>query len=653
MTSRGSVALLWGALVFGCSPAARSPEALTTPAGSSDSAPSRAAADASAAVQLARAAADGGADEPPTAAAAASSYAPCQSPPQGMVCIPGGPAVVGSDDGRARERPRHTVELSTFYIDGTEVTNAAYEACEKAGACPRRILPDPSFLEPRQPAVPVTWRGAHDYCAWVGKRLPTEAEWEKVARGGPAGLRYPWGDEPASCERAQTAGCPPNTTKPVGSLPPGAYGVYDMAGNGYEWVADWASACYQGCPGECGQACLGRDPLGPCAGATRCKGHSLRVLKGGSWRWAATEARGAWRRPEKPQSGAHRLSFRCASSRPLLSTWPPRVLSSPRPPLSAPEPPTAAELEAFGEVTEDDDVLKLKSCDVAGISRLDCRDPFTYITTNEPEQHVWLPYVQNLGGGYVGIGADQSYSFIAAARSRWAWIFDYDPTVVRLHYIIRAAVLSAETPAEFAALFSASGSDALERGMQKWLEPGRRDEARRALIGLREALAVEYQKRLQTPVKAEGFGWLRHAEHYRYIRLLLGQGRIQALKGNLLTDKAMPSIGRSAKALGVPVRIFYTSNADDQWELPRQFQQNVLALPFDEHSVALRTVYPRFKQRNRKLPWQYVVQWGPDLQERFRASGWSWVWYLHQNGHRAPDGLVVTVGLPGANESRR
>ncbi len=577
----------------------------------------------------------------------ASRYARCETPPKGMVCVAGGPTVIGSDDARPNERPRHEVEVSTFYIDRHEVTNADYQACEKAGACPGRILPDPTFLGPTQPAVPVSWHAAQDYCAWAGKRLPTEAEWEKAARGGAEGRRFPWGTQDASCDRAQTAGCPPNTTKPVGSFPAGAYGIHDLAGNGYEWVSDWASPCYDGCRGACGADCQGTDPLGPCAGAPTCKGHKRRVLKGGSWRWAADEARGSWRRLEDPASGAHRLSARCATTRPVLATWPPRALTDPRPRPADPTAPTETQRRAFLTAVEDMDVLKLRPCQKAGEAKLDCRDPFSYITSNEHAQHLWLPYIQNLGGGYVGVGSDQSYSFIGAARSQWAWIFDYDPVVVRVHHLLGVLIVATETPAELVARLAPWRRRELRLLVENHAPARQRTELSRTLLAVGDALHAVYAKRLGSTAPAGDFGWLRNLEHYRHVRMLYLQGRIQALKGNLLTKVTMPSIGASARALGVPIRVLYTSNADDQWELPRQFQLNVLALPFDDQSVALRTIYPKHQRHNGTLPWEYVVQAGLDLQDKFRRPGWTWAWWLHQSGRKAPGGQVFTVGLPG------
>ncbi|MEZ4313395.1 MAG: SUMF1/EgtB/PvdO family nonheme iron enzyme [Polyangiaceae bacterium] len=587
------------------------------------------------------------APEPP------SKWAKCEAAPVGMVCIPGGPAVMGSDEHEAREKPRHAIEVSTFYLDRYEVTNERYEACEKAGACPARILPDKTFLAVDQPAVPVTWFAARAYCQWAGKRLPTEAEWEKAARGGDD-RTYPWGDEPSTCDRAQTEGCAPNTTKPVGSFAAGPYGVFDMAGNGYEWTADYASACYDGCREACGAACKGEDPWGPCGGAPVCKGHKEHVLKGGSWRWAVHEARGAWRRFEEPGTGAHRLSARCASSGPDLATWPPLALSDPPALPADPEPLTAEMAAAFHDVVEDTDILKIPVCDKPGGSTTACRDPISYLTTNEPDQHLWAPYVRHVGGGYVGIGADQNYSLIAQARSRFAWLFDYDPQVVRLHLLLRAVILASPTAKDLVEAFAVANAAKTRAAIAEHTPPEEKEAVLRVLLNARDLLHADYSKRMKTPEGARRtYDWLSNPESYRYIRLLYQQGRIQPLKGNLLTDKILPSIAKNARSLGIQVAVLYTSNADDQWQLTPQFRANIVGLPFEERTVWLRTVYPRDKQRTKVLPWDYVIHAGLDAQRKLRHDGWDRVFYFNRDAHKiGPDNLLA-VALPARTEREK
>jgi sulfatase modifying factor 1 len=250
--------------------------------------------------------------------------APCATPPAGMVCVPGGWFWRGTDDGPADTHPRERVWVDTFYMDLTEVTTEAFEACRKGRRCGAAKPFYPDFSRPKQPMVAVSWYRAVEYCKAVGKHLPTEAEWEKAARG-PDGALHPWGDEPATCTRAiimddtgRSCGVPMDGPWPkkgrtfeVGSRPAGAYGLFDMSGNAWEWVYDWYSKSWA----ACGDRCRGENPKGPCDGADPCRGHSMRVVRGGSWYWPAEYATGAYRRPHYPNNRPfHHFGFRCAAS---------------------------------------------------------------------------------------------------------------------------------------------------------------------------------------------------------------------------------------------------------------------------------------------------------------------------------------------------
>jgi formylglycine-generating enzyme required for sulfatase activity len=165
------------------------------------------------------------------------------------VAVPGGAFTMGADDEQADadERPVRRVEVAAFRIDRTEVTRGAYAACVAKHACRALEAPAPADAsDARRPVVGVSHDDARAYCRFAGGRLPTEAEWEKAARGTDS-RRYPWGDAP-DCARAnfgnfQGSGpCPenPGRPEPVGARPAGAgpYGTLDMAGNVWEWVAD-------------------------------------------------------------------------------------------------------------------------------------------------------------------------------------------------------------------------------------------------------------------------------------------------------------------------------------------------------------------------------------------------------------------------------
>ena len=247
----------------------------------------------------------------------------------GMKCIPAGEFIRGSDKHEPDEKPQAKIYVSEFYMDTYEVTNEDFQKCSKAGKCreclktkncdyigPRYGKP---YLGAKQPVVGVSWYTAREYCEWAGKRLPTEAEWEKAARGTDGNL-YPWGNEPASCKNAVieengSKGCGNGKKLPtsdVGTRAAGAYGLYDMAGNSWEWVNDWYSESFA----ACGDKCLGKDPQGPCDGKENCKGYEKRVLKGGSWWWDYTYARGSKRRAHYPKNFPeyHHFGFRCAKN---------------------------------------------------------------------------------------------------------------------------------------------------------------------------------------------------------------------------------------------------------------------------------------------------------------------------------------------------
>ncbi len=217
------------------------------------------------------------------------------------------------------------VWVDTFYMDLNETTTAEYQACVKARKCDKAGPKYKDYDRPRQPIVGISWYDSVKYCKAMGKHLPTEAEWEKAARGTD-GRRYPWGNEPATCKRAvimdksgrscgvkKAKGSHPEKgrTWEIGQFPPTLYGLYDMAGNSWEWVSDWYSKSYD----ACGDACLGKNPQGPCNGAEHCKGHYKKIVKGGSWYWDASYATTFYRRPHVPSNNPyHHFGFRCAAS---------------------------------------------------------------------------------------------------------------------------------------------------------------------------------------------------------------------------------------------------------------------------------------------------------------------------------------------------
>jgi formylglycine-generating enzyme required for sulfatase activity len=252
--------------------------------------------------------------------------------------VPAGEFVMGADDADADQRPAHTAYVDAFYLSIHTITNQQYAEFVRATGHPVPAVRDlpivvtpPQELAFRELAVPYVWRGgevpvdrlrhpvtlithadAVAYCNWLTSklaaivRLPTEAEWERAARGGAEGQRYPWGDD----IDASRANFLPDLavkryrgTRPVGSFAPNGFGLYDMAGNVWEWVADWYAP-------DAYRHRARRNPVGPIDGTQR-------VVRGGSWVTDdIDQLRCSHRHKVPPDTYAYSIGFRVAYSEP-------------------------------------------------------------------------------------------------------------------------------------------------------------------------------------------------------------------------------------------------------------------------------------------------------------------------------------------------
>ncbi len=250
-------------------------------------------------------------------------FAWLSSPLSDMVLIPAGPFPMGCEPNHnhdwacdSLELPLHTVTLDDYRIDKYEVTNGQYRQCVADGSCtlPRNTaswtrssyFSNPSYAN--YPVIYVDWYQSAAYCSWAGKRLPSEAEWEKAARG-PALRAAPWGDALPTCDLANssyfgTDYCIGDTSA-VGSYPAGAspYGVMDLAGNVWEWVNDWYDPVYYATSPS-------KNPAGPLSGTAK-------IIRGSSWYSDAYFLRAATRYIFDPAAYNLSLGFRCAASAPV------------------------------------------------------------------------------------------------------------------------------------------------------------------------------------------------------------------------------------------------------------------------------------------------------------------------------------------------
>jgi formylglycine-generating enzyme required for sulfatase activity len=215
-----------------------------------------------------------------------------------MALIPAGYFMMGSPKGvgKKEEHPQHKVWVDAFYIDKTEVT---FDQYDNFGRATGRVKPsDEGWGRGTRPVVNINWNDADAYCKWAGKRLPTEAEWEKAARGG-TDTKWYWGDdENVIDEYAWYDKNSGGTTHPVGLKKPNPFGLFDMAGNVWEWCSDWYGEKYY-------QSSLERNPGGPDSG-------EYRILRGGSWGSNADYAYSAYRSGCEPYGRTYRIGCRCA-----------------------------------------------------------------------------------------------------------------------------------------------------------------------------------------------------------------------------------------------------------------------------------------------------------------------------------------------------
>ena len=235
------------------------------------------------------------------AAQAAEQLAPA------LVCIPAGWFLMGCGTGQDCEQPVHRVWVDEFLLAECQVTNAQYARyVASSHSTPPPFSDDPCFNQPEQPVVAVSWHDATGYCEWLSRitgrifRLPTEAEWERAARGGREGALFPWGDTApqflSGYAKRWQAG-----PEPVRSGEVNGYGLYHMCDNVHEWCSDWYSPTYYDVSAEC-------NPRGPESGTRRAS-------RGGSWRHHVKVSRCTARSSIPPEFQYADYGFRVACDR--------------------------------------------------------------------------------------------------------------------------------------------------------------------------------------------------------------------------------------------------------------------------------------------------------------------------------------------------
>lgn len=286
---------------------------------------------------------------------------------------------------------------------------------------------------------------------------------------------------------------------------------------------------------------------------------------------AAAEPQGAAARPTPPIVAA-------APATPAPTDPPPTSATSPLPPLDA-----AARALFLGPAADE------PAAELGGVT--EARKGQHYVTGNERTLEAFYPRIRGLGGAYVGVGSDQAYLLLGWSRAELAWLTDYDPVVVDLHAVYHALFAAADGPDAFLELWHKEHKPRAIAALHA-AYPGADGLRRELLYRRHRARVAKRLGQLQQSMTAAGVPcFLSDADEYAHVRGLVETGRVRALLADLTREGALRQIGAAARALAIPVRVVYLSNAEEYWErLPQAFRDNLAALHVDERSVVLRTL---------------------------------------------------------------
>ncbi|MBW2730771.1 MAG: hypothetical protein JRH20_00170 [Deltaproteobacteria bacterium] len=307
------------------------------------------------------------------------------------------------------------------------------------------------------------------------------------------------------------------------------------------------------------------------------------------------------------------------------------------------EPLTTKEREILYSSVED--TLDKKPC--VGLKKrvmLHCRDVRHYVRMNEWYHEVWHPYVDKIGGGYIGVASDQNLTLIAWARSEVAWLMDYDPVVVKVNRIHKALIKAAPDVASYLALWDRKGRKAAAEAIRKEYPT---DATLKQTLKIYRVYRGEIYgaiKQAMRQGKRKRSYWLHRAEDYAYIRQMHQLDRIRIMGGDLLKDKSLIGIGEASRKLGIPVRAIYTSNAEEFWPYPENFKQNFIRMHMDEKSVVLRTRHSS-KYGPRIGSYVYIVQSGQDMQSQLKDPQTKGLWVMMRYRKAGKPGFF-TIGRP-------
>ncbi len=236
----------------------------------------------------------------------------------------------------------------------------------------------------------------------------------------------------------------------------------------------------------------------------------------------------------------------------------------------------------------------------------------SYLAGDEWNLHLYYPSIKGIGGGYVGVGSDQGYMMISWSRPKVAWMIDYDPLVIETHKIYRTFFLAADTPKAFLDFWKKSNKAAALAALEKdWKDDPNYPLLKRVYKEWRAKIHRRHTRIRRILKKNKVPSYLSDQEHYTYVRDMIRGKRLRTMVANLLDDEGLIGIGEASRKMGIPIRVFYTSNAEEYWKYPKQFRDNVAGLNFDDASYVLHTLSTWSTNRD----YRYVLQKGLNYQQ--------------------------------------
>ena len=238
------------------------------------------------------------------------------------------------------------------------------------------------------------------------------------------------------------------------------------------------------------------------------------------------------------------------------------------------------------------------------------KTPIHYVKSNEVRHDVYFPYVAGKGGAYIGVGSDQNYTVLAAAGSELAFLMDIDQSVVDLHRCYEALIEASPDPKALHERWSPAGEAEAVRLIEE-MYAGLPEVDRKRIVRLyraaRETVYIHLDHVIERTRDGKPSTWLADPAMYAHVRELYAADRIRMMGGDLTGSNTLQTVATAARALGVPVRVIYFSNAEEYFDYTKQFIDNVGAQPGDEQSVVLRTIYSK-KWVHADQLWAYQVQ---------------------------------------------